>query len=210
MTDWIDITRSLSESTLVWPGDLSFRRQVIAFEQGDGGPVTSEIHCSAHTGTHVDAPRHLLPSGRDVSELPLSALCGPATVVDLAESRDVTAEDLAAAAIPQGDRVLLRTPSRHAWHTGVFHADYSALTVDAAHWLLAHNVPLLGVDAPSVDPFDADPLEVHRILLSGGIVILEGVDLDRVPAGRYELIALPLKIVGGDGSPARAVLRALE
>jgi len=208
MTDWIDITRTLSETTLVWPGDLLFSRRLVSPDR-PGEPVTSEIHCSAHAGTHVDAPLHVVPGGRDVAALPLAALCGPATVVDLTDTRDVTAEDLAGAAIPRGDRVLLRTVNRHVWRTRTFEPDYVSLTVEAARWLVAHAVPLVGVDALSVDRFDADPLIVHRTLLNADVVVLEGADLDRVGAGRYELIVLPLKIAGGDGSPARAVLRPL-
>ena len=210
MAGWIDITRTVSERTVHWPGDLGFSLLRVEQIHGDSGCNVSEIHTNAHMGTHIDAPLHFVEGGLDVASLPLSVLCGPATVVDIPERRDVTADDLAAAAIPAGDRVLLRTLNRHLWQLDDFDDTFTALTAGAARWLIEHGVVLIGIDYLSVDRFDTHPPIVHQTLLGAGIVVVEGVDLDCVKPGRYELVALPLKVAGGDGGPARLILRPMS
>jgi arylformamidase len=107
-------------------------------------------------------------------------------------------------------RLLLKTRSGALWDDPTFHHDFVALAPDAADWLLAHDVLLVGIDYLSIDPYDADPYTVHLTLLGADVVILEGLDLRQVPPGEYDLAALPLKLDGADGAPARVILRSLD
>lgn len=208
MTRIFDITRPLSPRTAVWPGDVPVRFTRSA-DHAAGDPVSSgAIACTLHAGTHLDAPLHLFAGGTGVDAVPLEACLGPALVVACG---DAPALDLALLAprIPEGTtRVLLQTAAS-ARPDDRLEEGYPALTAEAARWLVARGARLVGVDAPSVDPFDSTDLPVHRILLGAGAVILENLALGAVPPGPYELVALPLRLVGMDGSPVRAVLRPL-
>lgn len=207
MGEWIDITRTLKPGMIQWPGDLAFELHQVAAITGPNTSNLSEIHTNVHTGTHVDAPLHYIAGGMDVAALPLDRLCGPASVVDLPHKRDVTAADLRQASIPRGNRVLLRTSNERLWSKSTFDEHYFALTADAARLLVELEAALVGIDYLSIDRFDADGAPVHHILLDAGIIVVEGLDLGGVSPGRYELIALPMKMAGAEGSPVRAILR---
>lgn len=204
-----DITLPVFPGMPVWPGDPPLvLEQVEAMDSGAHVNV-SRLDCSVHTGTHVDAPHHFLNDGRTVESLPLEVLTGPARVVAIPSSADlVTAPVLEAASIPPGTaRLLLKTRNSEFWRRGErrFQEDFVAVSPDGAEWLVAHGIRLVGVDYLSVAPFqDSDP--THHILLEAGVVILEGVDLSAVQPGAYDLYCLPLKLVGSDGAPARAIL----
>jgi len=198
-----DITLSLSERLQGYPGDPpTLIRRVADAARGD--PFTlSAVSLSSHAGTHVDAPYHLLPGGRTVDDLPLDSLIGDSVLVSLEGTVEIRAADLELASIPNGTRrLLIKTakslapPSRAAAH----------LADDAARWIVARGIRLVGIDAPSVDSPQSQWLGVHRILLGAGVVILESLALDSVPPGRYMLVCLPLKLMGCDGAPARVVL----
>ena len=148
---------------------------------------------SAHLGTHVDAPAHVLAGGAPVGSLPLDAFVGPARVLDLPGRGEVGLDALPRRALGVA-RVLFRTRGQ------------SFLAPLAAVRLAERGARLGGPDAMSVDPDDAEDLPVHRTLLSRGIVVLENLDLSRIEPGDYRLIALPLKLMELDGSPVRAVL----
>jgi arylformamidase len=174
-----------------------------------GDPATvSQLSMGAHTGTHVDAPCHFVRGGSGVDALDLQALVGPCLVVHTGDAGALSAGVLEALSIPSGtERLLFRTRnSDRDTHDGqAFDENYAALTKDAARWLAARGVRLVGIDALSIAPFE-DTGPTHQILLEAGVIVLEGLDLGEVEAGHYQLVCLPLKIVGGDGSPARAVL----
>lgn len=196
----IDITRPISPDTPVWPGDPPVVVERVArVEVGDPADV-SRLQLGTHTGTHVDPPAHFLPGGDTVDQLPLDLLVGPALVADLSEAPEVDADALEALALPAGTtRLLLKTgPEDGGATTG-------ALTPAGARWLVEHGVRLVGVDTLSIEP-DTDEYPVHHILLGAGVVIVESLDLSAVSAGGYQLVCLPLRIAGGDGAPARAVL----
>lgn len=207
MSEWIDLTRTLRPGMIHWPDDRGFDLHAVDRWSGPGTYNLSEIHTGAHIGTHIDAPRHATRDGLAIADLPLSRLCGPATVVDCPETRHINASDLEAVVIPAGDRVLLRTPNRLLWDKPTFDEGYVALAEDAACWLAARGTPLVGIDYLSVDAYAAAGGPCHQILLGAGVVVIEGLMLDDVAPGRYELIALPLKIEGADGSPARVIAR---
>jgi len=171
----------------------------------DGEPANvSELDMGAHSGTHVDAPDHFLADGAGAETLPLNALIGPVEVVNATAA--TVALDLAALRElelpPRGsERILFKTRNSQLWSRGEFTRDFVRLDGDAAAFLVERGAKLLGIDYLSIG--DA---EAHRILLSAGVVCVEGLDLRGIEPDRYELICLPLKLVGSDGAPARAVL----
>ena len=187
----IDITMPLGPETPVYPGDPPVELERLTVADGGDGFALSRLTLSTHAGTHVDPPAHLLPGGAAVDELPLDILAGPAWLVDVAHGRPVEAADLDA--VPRrAKRLLLRTGGM-------------ALTDEAAGALVARGVQLVGIDGLSVGPVEA-PGPVHRRLLGAGVVIVEGLALAGVPPGAYTLVCLPLRLTGGDGAPARAIL----
>lgn len=201
-----DVTRPLVPGFPEWPGDAPCRLAWTArLEEGAPANV-SELGMSAHCGTHVDAPLHVLPEGASVGALPLSVFLGPARVVD-ASGADGIDEARVEAALREADgagRVLFRTG---CWtDPAVFPRVFPALSPGAAARLRDAGVVLVGTDAPSVDPFDSGDLPAHRVLAAAGIAIVENLQLDEVSVGTYELIALPLRLTAADASPVRAVL----
>ena len=167
----------------------------------------SRVSLGTHTGTHVDAPAHFLPDGRTVDQLDLGGCIGPAEVLDLTRFglAPIDASVLERLAPPNVERLLLKTENSRLWRATEAQTTFAALTEEAAAWLVARGLRLIGIDYLSIAPF-SDPAPVHRILLSAGIVILEGLDLSAVSEGSYTLLCLPVRLAGGDGAPARAVL----
>jgi arylformamidase len=190
----------------VWPGDPPLRiRRVLSIEAGDGVNV-SEIQTTAHVGTHIDAPLHCADGAASVERIGLDVLCGETVVVAAAGAGRVAPECFAGLTL-HGKRVLFKT--RNSGAGEAFRSDYAALTAEAATALVAGGAVLVGVDGPSVDPYECELLTAHRTLLGAGVVVLEGLDLSAVGPGAYEMVALPLAIRGADGSPARVVVRKL-
>lgn len=203
-----DISLPISESLVVWPGDPPIRiTQPSHLDRGDMATV-SRLDIGAHTGTHVDAPVHFFQGGGSVDSFNLDLLVGPARVVHALEADVLSASVLEALAIPPGtERVLFRTRNSERWAQGEeeFWTDYVGITDDGAQWLIEQGVRLVGIDYLSVAPFD-ELVAPHRTLLGAGLIVVEGLDLSGVAAGVYQLVCLPLKVVGGDGAPARAIL----
>ncbi len=201
--NWLDATLPLSETTPPYPGDPSLTvRQLLSFARGDACCL-SAISMSAHLGTHVDAPLHFLPNGASVDELALEVLIGPAHVVAVFTPESITLAQMRAALPEACERLLLKTsaqqqllPRPSAW-----------LALEAAEFLLARNVRLVGIDSPSVDSMNAEYAEVHRLLLAHGVIIVESLTLAACVAGEYDMICLPLKLMGLEGAPARVVLK---
>ncbi len=204
-----DISVTVTPSLPVWPGDPAIvLERVSKMEEGEHNNV-SRIASGVHIGTHVDAPYHFIADGKTIEQLSLDALIGPAQVVELpGEVRLIGAKELGAAGIQPGmKRVLLKTRNSQYWmQPGLpFQKDFTAVAPDGAAYLVEHGVQLVGIDYFSIAPF-GDSVPTHRALLGAEIVVLEGIDLSKVPAGKYELYCLPLKLGGSDGAPARAVL----
>jgi arylformamidase len=201
-----DISVPLSPALHVYPGDPGveiFRPMTLA-----GGDVAnlSYLRLGSHTGTHVDAPEHFIEGATTVDNIALNLLIGRARVLE------ITAPVITASVLQEFDlgpdvRLLFKTRNSYLWSEPEFVADFVHLTRDAASHLVENGIKLVGIDYLSVEKFGFDTPEVHRTLLSNGVVILEGIDLREVEPGDYELICLPLKIAGGDGAPARVVLR---
>lgn len=207
---WIDVTVPIADGMVHWPGDPPVRIvRTRDLARGDDATV-SELSLGAHTGTHVDAPAHFIAGGATVDALALEALAGEARIVAL-EGAGALGEAALAAADPRpGERLLLKTRnSERCWREPAFVPDFVHLSAGAARLLAARAVRTVGVDYLSVGGGGEEGREVHRILLGAGICVLEGLDLSLAPPGRCELLCLPLRIRGGDGAPARALVRPL-
>lgn len=203
----IDISRRLENGMPVWPGDTPFHYEVSWSKAESGSVNVGSLSMSAHTGTHVDAPFHFDDDGKRIIELDLELYIGPARVVDMTGKDSIGAKDLAGVGLQGMKRVLFRTRS---WQdASEFPGKIPHLEADLGPFLAERGIKLIGVDVPSVDPIDSKDLHAHHSLNENGIHILESVLLDEVEPGDYELIALPLPLVEGDGSPVRAVLRTL-
>ncbi len=199
-----DISMPLTESLASWPGDIPFTR-TIGNRISQGSTINlSAISMSVHMGTHADAPNHFMEGGATVDAIDPSVFIGPALVVDVRGQDRVSAAVFQSLDLAGSPRVLLKTGS---WtdHTR-FPTSIPVLDEDVPQHLAERGVVLIGVDIPSVDPLDSKTLSIHHKLGAAGIHILECLDIADVSAGRYELIALPLRIEGADGSPVRAIL----
>jgi arylformamidase len=206
----IDISMSLQEGMAVYEGDPRFRVERV-HRLVPGNPDTwntSLLQLGTHVGTHVDAARHFDDRGTGVDGIGLEVLCGPVRVLDLrGRGPRIDGKMLGGYGIEGVERLLLRTDSER-FAGGPFNPNYTSLTLDAACRLRGEGVRLIGIDSPSVEAFDSPGMPVHQEFLKRDpvMVVVEGLDLTRADAGDYELCCLPLKLVGGDGAPARAVL----
>jgi arylformamidase len=201
-----DISVTLGAGTPEWPGDTPYSCGWTAKISGGSSVNLSTLTTSPHVGTHADAPLHVRDGWQAAHALPLEVFIGPATVIDVSAMKGeieiaAISEAIAARSV---ERVLLKTGSGVAG--GTFPAEWQTLSESCARSLIGLGLRLLGVDAPSVDARDSKSLAVHKMLFSGGAYILENLDLRRVSPGSYDLIALPIKVMGLDAAPVRAVL----
>ncbi|MDQ1640139.1 MAG: arylformamidase [Pyrinomonadaceae bacterium] len=209
-----DISVPLSAATPTYPSDPAIEiKSWSDLERGDHANV-SLLHFGAHSGTHVDAPAHFIAGGSKVEALPLESLMGEVTVVEVPlDVMSIDADFVSNNCNQATQRVLFKTRNSSFWNhpEAGFRTDYTYLEAHAARRLTKMGIRLVGIDYLSIEQYKSEDFETHLILLSKGVVILEGVDLSNVSRGRYELICLPLRIAGGsgDGAPARAVLRTL-
>jgi arylformamidase len=206
-----DVTVPITEVMPVWPGDPGVKvEQVSSMARGDEFNV-SRLSLSCHTGTHVDAPYHFVQQGSTVENLALDVLMGPAFVAELnkLEGNTIEVYDLASVHFPRDTiRLLLKTSNSHFWEDRLpeFERDFVHLSPKAAQWLVQRGIQLVGVDYLSVEAFGVRRYRVHKILLNANVIIVEGLNLSRVPEGWCQLVCLPLKIKGGDGAPARVLV----
>jgi arylformamidase len=206
VSDWIDISVPLRVGMVVFAfeNNLQIERRA-SMERGDRGN-NSTIHMGVHTGTHMDAPRHVIIDGKTIDQMPLSEAIGPARVIEIHDKESVKADELKQYKITRGERILFKTyNSERCWKTDTFTPDFTYVAEDAARFLVDAGVKLVGIDYLSV----GGPPLTHRILLGAGIWLLEGLDLSPVSPGNYDLICLPLKLVQTEGSPVRAVVRRI-
>lgn len=205
-----DISERIEAATATFPGDTAFTQQWVArLSRGDSCNVSS-VGMSLHLGTHTDAPLHFDDGGADIASVDLRHYVGRCRVLDVRGQGSpplVPAAALTADALRSVERLLLRTRDDHDHRS--FDAHFTALGAAAAEVLVAAGILLVGIDTPSMDHASSKTLDAHHLLHRGGVAILENLDLSAVPPGDYELIALPLRIVRGDSSPVRAILREL-
>jgi arylformamidase len=200
-----DISPAITESMKVWPGDTPPSREVLCDMKRGDNLTLSTLHATVHLGAHADAPSHYGADAPSIEACDLDVYIGPCQVVHVPAERgkrirpELLAEPVTAA------RVLLRTGSFPDFTT--FNQDFAALEPSLVDYLHDVGVRLIGIDTPSVDLFSSKDLPAHHRILHHGMAILEGLVLRDVPPGLYELVALPLRLVGFDASPVRAILR---
>ena len=205
-----DASVSLREKMPIYPGDPPFRRTVVkSIAAGDSSNV-SRLDFGVHTGTHVDAVNHMVEGAPTVDQIPPETLVGPARVVQIDDPELITRAELQRRDWGGVRRVLFKTAnSGKLEDLDDFVGDFVALEGPAAEFLAERRVLLVGVDYLSVDIPHSGTHPAHQALMDAGIVIIEGLDLGRVPPGDYDMFCGPLKIRGGDGAPARVFLREL-
>jgi arylformamidase len=203
---WIDISVPVKEGLSVWPGDPPVRLRRISSVEQDGAGVMA-VEMSLHAGTHIDPPAHYLLGGCTLDRMPIEATCGRARVVEI-DRETIDAESLTLYNFQPGERVLLKTRnSARRWYHQPPERGWVALTADGAKYLADRQVQAVGIDGISVGTMEEKDGEVHRTLLAAGIWLIEGLDLEGVEPGDYELMCLPLRVEESDGAPARAVVR---
>ena len=204
---WIDVSIPLKSGMVHWPSDPSVTiKRTKDMDRGDRCNV-SHLSMGSHTGTHMDAPLHFLKNGKGLDQMPLTATIGEARIIDIKDEESIQPEELRAHKIRRAERILFKTKnSSRSWKSDEFDRDFVYVSKEAARYLAKIRVQTIGVDYLSVGGFYKDGLETHQALLGAGIWIIEGMNLSKVKAGRYQLICLPLKILNADGAPARAVV----
>ena len=191
-----------------WPGDPPFHiERATDKDKGDVATV-SKMSLGVHTGTHMDAPLHFIRNARSIDTMPLDATVGPARVIPISDKKSIKQEELRTHSIAAGERLLFKTSnSTNSWNSDQFDQNFVFISKDAAQYLAEVGVRTVGVDYLSVGGFREDGPETHEALLNAGIWIIEGLNLAAVEPGHYELVCLPLRLMGAEGAPARAILR---
>ena len=212
--DWVDVSAPLDPSTTpTYPGDTQPKFEFLrSFEKGDKVTLSSYL-MTAHAGTHVDAPLHFIAKGAAIDQIPLTNLMGRVRVIDCSsDALAVDAAELNKHNWRDAKRILFRTRnSRNAWMVDPnFHPDFTYIAPDAAELMAGAGVQLVGIDYLSAEKFGAPEARTHQILLGRNIPIVEGLNLRPISAGEYDLIILPLRVVGHEADPARALLRPVS
>jgi arylformamidase len=209
-SDWIDISIPIRDKMVHWPGDPVPRVQRIK-DRDKGDDVTlTEMQFIDHVGTHVDAPLHFVAGGRTIDHMPIDATMGRARVIEIKNPVSIELKELEPYGIRRGERILFKTRnSSRCYKNDEFVPDYVYFTTEVASYLVDRGVRVVGLDYLSIGKYgDRDNLgDTHRILLAGGVYIIEGINLSKVKAGRYDLICLPILLEKGDAAQARAILR---
>lgn len=206
---WIDVSVGLRDGMAHWPGNPPIKIRRILDMDHRGHCNVSRLSMGSHAGTHIDAPVHFLRGGLGIDQMPFSETNGRARVLECRNPLAIGRNDLLRHKIRRGERILLKTRnSIRCWSQKGFVKDFVYLSTEAGAYIARRGVRSIGVDYLSVGGYGKNGGELHRLLLEAGIWIIEGLDLSRIQPGKYELACLPIKIVGGDGAPARAYLRS--
>ena len=208
--DWIDISMPIRNNMVHWPGDTDIKvKRINSLGAGDICNLTN-ISFSAHTSTHMDAPLHFIDNAKDISTLPFNAVIGKAKIIEIKDTISIKPEELETYNIEENDRILFKTRNSSVdWGMEEFISEYVFLTTEAAKYLAEKKIKTIGIDYLSIAGLN-NTEEVHKILLSSEIWIIEGLLLNEVTEGLYDLICLPINIVGSDGAPARAVVKRVS
>ena len=195
---YIDLTRSFPEPACTYPGDGVPE----CHQSTRDGYRVSVLVASSHSGTHIDSPAHYIEDGMTIDQIPPETFIGPVTIIDLGCRRSaIRPEDLSP--WMDAERLIIKTGYSEKIS---FDPEYAYLDQDAAEFVAASGIRVVGIDTPSIEAYDGTG-DVHRRILGAGIPIIEYLDLSAVSAGDYYMIALPLKITDGDGAPARVIVR---
>ena len=205
-----DVSILISEDMPIWPNDPGISMDLThSIARGDNANVT-RLNMGVHTGTHIDAPFHFEPNEATIDQLSLDVLIGPCRIFEIPEtSQAIGPSDLEKLDFDNHIRVLFKTRNSKLWKNGerVFKKDFVHMASEGAKFLIDRSIKLVGIDYLSIENYGSLDHPTHHLLLRNNVVILEGLDLSGVSPGDYELIALPLKLKGADGSPARVVLK---
>jgi len=207
---WIDVSVPVRNGMVQWPSDPAFKSRLKkTIGDVNNSPCNlTYMNMSAHTGTHMDAPRHFVAEGATMETLPIDAVMGPCRVIEIKDPIAITAAELEQHDLKHGERILFKTHnSEHSWQTDDFDEDFIYIAQDGARHITERGVMTVGVDYLSVGGYRKDGVETHVELLGAEVWIIEGLNLSEIEPGEYDLACLPLKLVGSDGAPARAVLR---
>jgi arylformamidase len=207
-SNWIDVSVPVHNKMHFWHGDPPpFVTMFAGTAKGDVCNV-SVIHCSFHTGTHMDAPWHFLPEGKTLDDIPFDAVIGPCRVVEIKDKECVKPAELKKLKLKKGERILLKTlNSTVSWKKETFDKDFVYISKEGAQYLVDAGIQTIGIDYLSVGGFYKDGIETHHVLLGAEVWIIEGIDLSKVKPGNYDLICLPVKFAKADGAPARCLVR---
>ncbi len=202
---YIDISLPLHNQTVTWPGEnLSIETQPPSTD----GIVVSRLNLWSHTGTHIDAPAHMIPNTKTVDQIPWEKLIGPCQIFTIKSAApEITLSDFNYKKVIPRSRILFKTKNSKLLEAGKFKEDYTCLSVDVARFLADREIWLVGIDYLSIEAYNSPNYPVHKMLLEKEIVILEGLYLEHVPKGEYELYCLPLSLYQADGAPCRAMLK---
>jgi arylformamidase len=203
----IDVTVPLDANLPTYPGNTPFTLDAVKRIALGGSSNVSTLHMSAHTGTHVDAPRHFFDDGPGADALPLEMMLGRTRVIEISSRSGIGAEELAALDLSDDVRILFKTSNSRLWGSPQFQERYVGVTASGAEYLIAHGIKVVGVDYLSVEEFKKPGAPAHHVLLGGGAIVIEGLNLRDVEPGIYDMLCLPLRVVGADGAPARVLLR---
>lgn len=205
-----DISVTVTPNFVTWENsEVGLRIETLS-EVGESSPAhVSLFTLGAHTGTHLDAPKHFIAGGAPLETLDLKALVGPVWVTEIPDAPKLGARELEAAGIPSGtERLILKTENtrRRLLADEIFHRDYVGIAPDGAQWLVDHGITLVGLDYLSVGAYGEDNIGTHRILLGAEVVLVESLDLTGIAPGGYFLAALPPKFAHAEASPCRVIL----
>ncbi|MEL7369816.1 MAG: cyclase family protein [Myxococcota bacterium] len=208
---WIDVTVGLHAGIVAWPGDPAFRMDRPC-RMADGAECNvSRIELGVHTGTHMDAPDHFIDGAATIDHMPLKATMGVARVIEIEDPASIKPDALAPHSVQSGERILFKTlNSRRDWAHEPFDKEFVHINAAAAQHLVDAGVRTVGIDYLSVGAYEGDGVQTHKILLGAGVWVIEGLDLAKVEPGLVELICLPMKLLGAEGAPCRALVRPIE
>jgi arylformamidase len=203
-----DVSIPITATMPVWPSDPPVSLTPIAHLARDQSHTVrvTKIDMGSHTGTHIDAPWHMVENGRRLDEIPLETLIGPALVVEIPGARSITRPHVEQVNFHGIPRILFKTENSRHWNDGRFYEDFVYLEPEAAELLVEREVKLVGIDYLSIDKFQSERHPSHFVLLRRNVVIIEGLNLSRVEPGKYRMTALPLNLQQVDGAPTRVIL----
>jgi arylformamidase len=207
-----DVTVPITNAIAVWPSDPPVKLTSKSHPSSDRSHTIrlTKIEMGSHTGTHIDAPCHFVDGGKALNEIPLSTLVGRATLFELPRIRSIERRDLENLDLDGVERVLFKTENSKHWSDGKFFEEFVYLEPEGAGFLVEKGVKLVGIDYLSIDKFTSDKHPTHFVLLERNVVILEGLNLQAVPPGQYNMTALPLNLTNVDGAPTRVILQKIR
>ena len=206
-----DVSVPITTRMPVWPSDPQVNLVPTAHPAQDNSHTVrvTGIELGSHTGTHIDAPWHMLENGRQLNQIPIETLIGPAIVLEITTVPSIGRSDLEKLGFDGIPRVLFKTDNSHRWGDGKFYEQFVYLEPEAAELLVERGVKLVGIDYLSIDEFKSEKHPTHFVLLRRNVVIIEGLNLSQVKAGKYHMTALPLNLQDVDGAPTRVILTDL-